>query len=72
MALHEEEDNHNHKDEKNNKTQSTDTCWNLKRHEFGDHMLCHLASRLVNVIRQGGRQTKNVILYFSVALFYAL
>ena len=47
--------------------QRTDTCRNLKRHishltsefvivaKFGGHALCHLASRLVNVIRQGGR-----------------
>ena len=26
--------------------------------KFGGHALCHLASRLANVIRQGGRQTK--------------
>jgi len=46
--------------------QRTDTRRNLKRHislagefvivtKFGGHALCHLASRLVNVIRQGGR-----------------
>jgi len=27
--------------------------------KFGGHALRHLASRLENVIRQGGRQTKN-------------
>ena len=27
--------------------------------KFGGHAFCHLASRLANVIRQGGRQTKN-------------
>jgi len=46
--------------------QRTDIRWNLKRHEFvirakfGGHALRHLASRLVNAIRQGGRQTKNL------------
>ena len=30
--LHEEEDDHNHKDKKRNKAQSTVTSWNLKRH----------------------------------------
>ena len=29
--------------------------------KFGDHALRHLASRLANVIREGGRQTKNLI-----------
>ena len=43
--------------------QRIDTCRNLKRHtefvivaKFGGHKLCHLASRLANVVRQGGRQ----------------
>jgi len=30
--------------------------------KFGGHVLHHLASRLANVIRQGGRQTKNLVL----------
>jgi len=30
--------------------------------KFGGHALRHIASRLVNVIRQGGRQTKNLVL----------
>jgi len=30
--------------------------------KFGGHALCHLASRLANVVRQGGRQTKNLVL----------
>jgi len=30
--------------------------------KFGGYALCHLASRLVNVIRQGGRQTKILVL----------
>ena len=29
--------------------------------KFGGHVLRHLASRLANVIREGGRQTKNLI-----------
>ena len=46
--------------------QRTDTCQNLKRHislagefvivaKFGGYVLCHFASRLANVMRQGGR-----------------
>ena len=51
--------------------QRTDTRRNLKRDltgefvivaKFGGHALCHLASRLANVIGQGGRQTKNLVL----------
>jgi len=30
--------------------------------KFGGHALRHLASRLANVVRQGGRQTKNLVL----------
>ena len=30
--------------------------------KFGGHALRHLASRLANVIRQGGRHTKNLVL----------
>ena len=70
MALLHEEDDHNHKDKTNNKVQRTDTP--EKAHptgefvivaRFGGHVLHHLASRLVNVIRQGGRgQTKNLVL----------
>jgi len=30
--------------------------------KFGGHALRRLASRLANVVRQGGRQTKNLIL----------
>jgi len=30
--------------------------------KFGGHVLHHLASRLVNVVRQGGRQSKNLVL----------
>ena len=55
--------------------QRTDTRWNLKRHislvssiqfmvivaKFGGHAFHHLASTLANVIRQGGKQTKNLV-----------
>jgi len=30
--------------------------------KFGCHVLCHLAFRLSNVVRQAGRQTKNLVL----------
>ena len=30
--------------------------------KFGGHVLRHLTSALANVIRQGGRQTKNLVL----------
>jgi len=52
-------------------TQRTDIRRNLKAHltgefiivaKFGGHALCHLAYRLANVVRQGGRQTKNLVL----------
>ena len=78
MALLHEEDNHNHKDKNNSKMQRTDTCRNLKgmSHskfvivaKFGGHALCHLASGLTNVIKQGERQTKNLI---SVIFFLNL
>ena len=70
--LHEEEDDHNHTDEK--KQYGAEDRYSSepqKAHltgefvivaKFGGHALCHLASRLANVIRQGGRQTKNLIL----------
>jgi len=31
--------------------------------KFGGYALRHLASRLANVVRQGGRQTKNLVLW---------
>ena len=70
--LHEEEDDHHHKDEK--KEQGAEDRYSSepeKAHpigefiivaKFGGHVLCHLASRFANVIRQGGRQTKNLAL----------
>jgi len=66
MALiHDEEYNHNHRDEK--KEHGAEDRYSLepqKAHftgefaivaKFGCHALGHLASRLVNVVRQGGR-----------------
>ena len=35
--------------------------------KFGDHVLCHLATRLANVIREGERQTKNLFLNFFLS-----
>ena len=50
--------------------------------KFSGHVLRHLASRLANVIRQGGRQTKNLVLailkknpylsFYNFCMFYAL
>jgi len=66
--LHEEEDDHNHKDEKK-EYGAKDRYSSEKAHltgefvivaKFGGHALRHLASRLANVIRQEGRQTKNL------------
>ena len=66
--LHEEEDDHNHTDEK--KEYGAEDRYSSepqKAHltgefvivaKFGGHALCPLASRLANNIRQGGRQTK--------------
>jgi len=71
MALLHEEDDHNHKDEK--KEHGAEDRYSSepqKAHltgefvivaKYGGHVLCCLASRLVNVIRQGGRQTKNLV-----------
>ena len=69
--LHEEEDNHNHTDErKKYGTEDRDSSEPQKAHlpgefvivaKFGGHVLRRLASRLVNVIREGGRQTKNLV-----------
>jgi len=38
--------------------------------KFGGHALRHLASRLVNVVRQGGRQT--VLAIFEKSIFKLL
>ena len=63
--LHEEEDNYNHKDKK--KEHGAEDRYSSepqKAHpngelviveKFGGHVFHHLASRLANVIRQGGR-----------------
>jgi len=70
--LHEEEDDHSTTDErKEYGAENTYSSEPQKAHltgefvivaKFGGHALHHLASRLANVIRQGGRQTKNLIL----------
>ena len=71
-SLHEEEDDHNHTDERkeygtvdrylseSQKTRLTGEFVIVAK--FGGHALRHLASRLANVVRQGGRQTKNLVL----------
>ena len=38
--------------------------------KFGGHVLCHLAYRLADVIRQGGSQTKNLDLQILYSSFY--
>jgi len=72
--LHEEKDDHTHTDERKEygaedryssepqKAHLTGEFVNVEK--FGGHALHHLASRLSNVIRQGGRQTKNLVLAF--------
>jgi len=71
MAFLHEEDDHNHTDEK--KEYGADDRYSSEPQKvhltgefviaakFGGHALCHLAARLTNVIRQGGRQTKNLV-----------
>ena len=64
--LHEEEDDHNHTDEKkevgagdrySSEPQQTNLTGELVIvAKLGGHTLYHLASRLANVIRQGGKQ----------------
>ena len=83
--LHEEEGDHNHKDEKkehgvedrysSEPQKAHPTSESVVVAKFSGHALHHLASRLVNVIR--GRQTKNkkkirTKASIIVALFYAL
>jgi len=71
--LHEEEDDHNHKDEK--KEHGAEDRYSLepqKVHPTGEfiivakffgHALCHLASRLANVLREERREAaKNLVL----------
>jgi len=70
--LHEEGDDHNITDErKEYGAEDRYSSEPQKAHltgevvivaKFGGHALCHLASRLANVVRQGGRQTKNLVL----------
>jgi len=64
--LHEEEDDHNDTDER--KVYGAEDRYSSepqKAHltgefiivaKFGGHALCHLASRLANVVRKGGRE----------------
>jgi len=70
--LHEEENDHNHTDERKEYGAEDRYSSEPQRHisllssfvivaKFGGHALHHLASRLANVVRQGGRQTKNQI-----------
>ena len=64
--LHEDEDDHNHTDErKKHGTEDRDSSEPQKAHltdefvivaKFGGHALYHLASRFANVIREGGRE----------------
>jgi len=84
--IQEEEDDHYHTDER--KEYGAEDRYLLepqKAHltgefvivaKFGGHVLRHLASRLVNVIREAGRQTKHIKICTQasiiVALFYAL
>ena len=63
--LHEEENNHTHTDErKEYGAEDRYSSETQKAHltgefvivtKFGGHALCHLASKLANVVRQGGR-----------------
>ena len=72
MAFLHEEDDHNHSDERKvYGAEDRDSLEPQKAHltgefvivaKFGGHALRRLASRLANVIRQGGRQTKNLVL----------
>ena len=69
--LHEEEDGHNHTNErKEYGAEDRYSSEPQKAHltgefvimeKFGGHASRHLASRLVNVIREAGRQTKNLV-----------
>ena len=70
--LHEGEDDNNHTDEKKeNGAEDRYSTEPQKAHLTGEfvivanfcgYALRHLASRLANVIRKGGRQTKNLVL----------
>ena len=61
MALLHEEDI---KIKRRNKAQRTPTGEYVIEAKFGGHVLHHLASRLVNVIRQGGRERGMLKTYF--------
>jgi len=78
MAFLHEEDNYNTTDErKEYGTEDRYSSEPQKAHltgefvivaKFGGHALRRLASRLVNVIKQGGRRTKNLVL----AIFFKI
>jgi len=36
--------------------------------KFGGHALCHLASRLANVVRQGGRQKLVLVIFLKIRI----
>jgi len=67
--VHEEEDDHNTTDErKEYGAEDRYSSEPQKAHlivivaKFGGHALHHFACRPANVVRQGGRQTKNLVL----------
>jgi len=87
LSYMKKEDDHNHTDEKKEYgAEDRYLSEPQKAHltgelvivaKFGGHAFHHLASKLVNVIRQGGRQTKNLNFFkintyasIIVALFY--
>ena len=70
-SLHEEDDHNNTDERKEYGAEDRYLSEPQKAHltgefvivaKFGGHLLHHLASRLANVVRQGGRQTKNQVL----------
>ena len=79
--LHEEEDSNNHKDEK--KEHGIEDRYLLEPQnahptgefiivvKFGGHALHHLASRLTNVIRRGGREAENLVLAIFSKILYS-
>jgi len=76
VFVHEEEDDHNTTDErKEYGAEDKYLSEPQKAHltgefvivgKFGGHVLHHLASRLANVVRQGGRLTKNLVLAIHI------
>jgi len=82
--LHEKEDDHNTTDERKeygeeDRYSSEPEKANVTGEfvivaKFSGHKLHHLASRLANVVRQGGRQTKNLVLaiFFKNPYYFKL